>query len=162
MLLMSKDEVELGKHGPSPDPEDPNQAVPIDQLGDHQQAATVANASDGDPGPTRGRKTKKAQAAPFDADKTIKSVVAFQARAGKHGCFCTVLYCRSGLRLIEVKKVFKAVGRRDFCEHTERQGVQPWFRKRAMQIAQHFKTEERCKGILLLDALKMARKSGGK
>lgn len=101
--------------------------------------------------------TEMAQAAPFDVDSYVRNIVGLQARAVKHDRFRTLLYCRSGLRLIELKKAFKQLGRRDYCEYTELQGIEPWFRKRATQIARHFKSEEACKGIPLLEALKIAK-----
>ena len=45
-----------------------------------------------------------------------------------------------------------------FCSYTETAGIKPWFRKRAMQIAAKFKTDDACKDIPLLDALGIGQK----
>ena len=160
-MLHFQDETELAKYGLMLDPTDSTRAVPIGQLADGQQGVTATNGLPGDAVPAGSdpsAKTEKAQAAPFDLAARLDRIVGLQGRALKHDRFRTLLYCRSGLELIEIKKAFKKLGRRDFCAATERHGIQPWFRKRAMQIARHFKTEEACKGIRLLEALRMSKR----
>ncbi len=103
---------------------------------------------------------EKAQPAP-SLDDLTRSAVEAQQVALKSDCYVTVLYFRGGLVLIELKAQLRKLGRRDFCEHTEAAGIKPWYRKRAMQIASHFKTEEACGGLPVLDALRAARKTPG-
>jgi hypothetical protein len=138
-MLRIKNEKALRAHGLAIDPDDPNKAVPLTRLAKLQPS-------------------EKAQAAPFDPDELADAVAQIQQQAIESDCFTTVLYCRSGLKLLRLKSVFRELGRRDFCDHTENHGIKPWFRKRAMLIARHYGTEEACKGITLLDALHMARK----
>jgi hypothetical protein len=160
-MLRFRDEEELAKYGLKLDPHDLSKAV---RLADGQQGATSAENLPGDAVPAGSgpnAKTEKAQAAPFDLAARLDRVVGLQGRALKHDRFRTLLYCRSGLELIEIKKAFKELGRRDFCVATKFHGIQPWFRKRAMQIARYFRTEEACKGIPLLEALKLSRKQPG-
>jgi hypothetical protein len=170
-MLRCRDEEDLQRCGIGIDPNDPTRALPIKQLADRQQGPTCPEGAQGDapqgrldgqdgpmPAGSEPTTTEKAQAAPFDLEARISRIAGLQRRALKHDRFCTVLYCRSGLQLIEVKKAFRSLGRRDFCGATERQGIQPWFRKRAMAIGRYFRTEEACKGIPLLEALKMSRK----
>ena len=168
MAFTFKNEAEMYKYGLVRDPNDPSRVVPIEQLADDQQGitATAQGPLEGEAEPANaisesGARMERAQALPFDLEAAIKSILRLQARTLKHDRFRTVLYCRSGLELIEVKKAFKALGRRDFCAATERQGIQPWFRKRAMAIARHFKTEEACKDIPLLAALRMSKRQPG-
>ncbi len=135
--------------------------APADSAGNDPSAAMPSGklpTMGSSPGSNATTKAEKAQAAPFDLDGRMQHVAALQERALKHDRFRTVIYCRSGLELIEVKKEFRALGRRDFCRCTKEHGIQPWFRKRAMRIARHFGSEEACKGIPLPEALRISKR----
>lgn len=160
-MIRFRDEEELHRYGVALDPCDPGKAIRITDLGDDRAQDNGESERHHDALPD-GRapdtKDEMAQVAPFDLDAHLDRVAALQERSLKRDRFRTLLYCRSGLQLIEVKKALRAAGRRDFCKLAEQHGIRPWWRKRAMQIARHFRSEEACKGIPLLEALRMSKK----
>ena len=101
---------------------------------------------------------EKAQVAPFYLGDLTQSALEKQQLALNAECSTTVLYRLAGIELLQLKARFRELRRRDFCAYTEAAGIKPWFRKRAMRIASHFKTEEACRNIPLLDALDEAKK----
>ena len=102
---------------------------------------------------------KRRRLPPFAIEDLTKSIVETQGLALESDYCATVLYCRAGLQLVQLRATFRDLGRRDFCEYTLSTEIKPWFRKRAMKIARHHKTEDACQGLTVHDALLMATRS---